>query len=513
MNVSAEFFTIPPPEPRPDEEFEELDGEVIVEDEVIEVDEPLPAALPPAEKPIDAISPDRALIYAVLQGGPQAYFKARDKGLRPEHVQDAEHRVYKLFESFAKRGRLPTPFEIKSAVGVDITIPSEPFDLELFAEKVLKRSLYKLLRDELNPIVHDVMGKDPRRARDMLIDVIRKSSWSIGGVSSYSDPAAARSVLDGYERAKAAGGGLLGLSSPWPNVDKYSLGLQPGELTVILAKRKVGKSWILFKWFLHILKKDLKPGECVFLVSMEMPTELIYRRLAAIDLGLCYSDFRAGRLTIESEKRLNDWVEAAMTPDPTKPTIYVAGPNQIRDVSDIAAKTAELNPRAVGVDGLYILGRDAKLGMWERTLKNVTETKLDLCAQLNMPVVATTQLKGSKSKDDLKADADDAAYAKAIGDYADSMRGVHMDDALEKAKQRIFTGMESREFQPVDLAIQFNLDTMNFDEIKVYEAGYKKEEDAKAKEAEEAKKAAEEGKGVIIAGTPPKPGEKTEIDF
>lgn len=482
-----------------------------------------PVPIVSAAEPLDTIGTDRALILAILQAGPRGYFKARDKGLRAEHIHHEDQRVYRMFEDFAKKGRLPTLYEIKAGTAVDITMPGEPFDVGLFTDKILKRALYNLLRTELKPVIYN-LGKDPHAARDALIAAVRNSSWSIGGVSSYTDGSTAQTVLEAYERAKAAGGGLLGLSSPWPNVDKYSLGLQPGELTVILAKRKVGKSWMLFKWWLHILKTDLKPGECIFLVSMEMPKELIYRRLAAIDLHLCYEDFRAGRMTMESEKRLNEWVEAAMTPDPTKPTIYVAGPNTIRDVADIAAKTAELNPRAVGVDGLYILGRDAKLNMWERTLKNITETKLDLCSNLNVPVVATTQLKGTKKKDDLTADADDAAYAKAIGDYADAMRGLHMDSDLEENKQRIFTGMESREFRPVDIAINFNLDVMDFSEIKVYKAGeFKKDDDDEGEEkGKGAKKpkpgGGEDGEtptstGILIAGTAPPPGEKAAIDF
>ena len=81
------------------------------------------------ERPMDGVGPDLALVYAVLQAGPRGYFKARDKGLRSEHVQDKEQRVYKLFEDFVKKGRLPTPYEIKAAVDVDIVAPAEPCGL------------------------------------------------------------------------------------------------------------------------------------------------------------------------------------------------------------------------------------------------------------------------------------------------------------------------------------------------------------------------------------------------
>jgi hypothetical protein len=272
----------------------------------------------------------------------------------------------------------------------------------------------------------------------------------------------------------------------------------------------VHNSWILFKWFLHIYKTDLAPGECLFLVSMEMPLELIWRRLAAIELKLPYKEFRAGILAPADEARLVQWVEAMKTPNPNRPILYVAGPNTIREVADIAAKSAELRPRAVGIDGFYILGRSAKANMWERTLQNVTEIKLDLCAPLNVPVVATTQLKGSKNRDDLEADADDAAYAKAIGDYADAMRGLFMDDALEQNSQRLFRGMESREFQPVDLKINFDLAGMDFSEIEVIPKGGGP---AGAAAVPPVPFNGPAPPSAIIAGTPPAPGSKSEIDF
>ncbi len=108
--------------------------------------------------------------------------------------------------------------------------------------------------------------------------------------------------------------------------------------------------------------------------------------------------------------------------------------------------------------------------MWERTIENCELLKNDLCAQMDVPVLATTQFKGTMKKDSLNADADDAAYAKAIGDWADAMRGLFMNDEYEKEKRRVFRAMESREFRGVDLQIHFDLDKMCFDEIKVMDA-------------------------------------------
>jgi replicative DNA helicase len=232
----------------------------------------------------------------------------------------------------------------------------------------------------------------------------------------------------------------------------------------------VHNTWLLLAWMVHILRNDLKPGESILIVSMEMPRKAIYRRMAAIDLKLCYKDFREGTLTVEEEKRLDDWVEDMMTEDPTRPTIHVACADTVSSTQDICDKVAEHNPRCVGIDGMYILGRDKKQSMWERTITNCSEIKIDLCTGMNIAVLATTQFKGTMKKDALDADADDAAYAKAIGDWADAMRAAFMNSTYEKDKKRVFRALESREFQGVDLLINFNLDTMDFSEIKIMDA-------------------------------------------
>lgn len=229
----------------------------------------------------------------------------------------------------------------------------------------------------------------------------------------------------------------------------------------------VHNSFMLLKWMLHALHNDLAPGESILVASMEMSPALCYRRMAAIDLRLNYAALRSGRLTTDEEKKLYEWVERAKDVNQAKPTIHVFGPNTMRSVEDIAAKAAELRPRCVAIDGMYILGSGQKAGMWERTLETVTQIKLDLCSGLDMPVLATTQFKGSKDKNELSTSADDAAYAKAIGDWADAMRGLTSNSAMEAAGQRLFTGMESREFRAVDLLINFDLSTMNFDEMRV----------------------------------------------
>jgi len=415
---------------------------------------------------------DRCLIYAIFQAGIDGFFKAREFGLEVDHFEDVDKDVFALLETFSRKGRLPTMIEVAvECPHVTLAIPEEPYDVEHFAEKLADRSLQNKLKDGLGPITRQQVT-DPRGAREALQKLVQETSWSIGSVTDLYSPQVAKELTDDYETAASTAGGLIGLSSPWPNVDCHSKGLQPGELTVIMAKRKTGKTWAMLAWAVHVMKNDLKPGESILVVSMEMARKPVYRRIAAIYLRLCYTDFRGGTMTEDEKTRFYDWTKSVLDEeDKTTPTIHVACADTIKNVDSIIDKVAELKPRAVFLDGLYILkARDPKKGMWERTVENCETLKNDLAVPMDLPIVATSQFKGTKNKNDLNASADDAAYAKAIGDWADAMRGLFMNEEYEKAKKRVWRAMESREFQGVDLKINFNLETMDFTEEKVLDS-------------------------------------------
>jgi replicative DNA helicase len=276
-------------------------------------------------------------------------------------------------------------------------------------------------------------------------------------------------------------------------------------------------TWILLAWADHV-RKQLEPGEKILVASGEMPDTQIFRRLFAIRNKLCYQDFRAGRLTAPERQRFFDFCEEMLDDDPDRAGIHVADPQFVSTIEDIVDKAAEINAKAVFLDGLYCFAPEMRAALWERVIAATTATKKLLCGGLKIPVVATTQLKGSLKRGDLGADvdSDSAAFAKAIGDWADAVRGVFGDRDYIKNKQRAFRGMETREFEPLDILMHFNLNTMNFDEIKVLDpvGGDKdkeKEEKEEKEKAEEAKVEAEAEEEKKDEDDPP--GVKKVVEF
>jgi replicative DNA helicase len=426
------------------------------------------------------VHPDRALIYSIIQGGVPAFQHAKSSGVQVDFLVSSEDRtIYEAMNDvFLPKGKMPSISNIRQHYKIDIAEPTAEFDVELCCQEIMKRALMTRLDSGLEPIL-DMVPVNPFAARDSLGQLVKETNWSLGSVMRTNSPNTIEKVRQLYLDAKARDGGLLGLSSPWPSRDKASLGLQAGEVTVMLAKRKSGKTWLLLKWVEHIWKakkpdgeSELGPGDCILVVSMEMPALQVYRRLFAISQKLDYEKFRSGQLDEEDEKRFLDWCEEMMKPDPTRPEIIVAASDRCRTVDDIVGLTAQYRPKAVFIDSFYILEvPNARLQMWERMIYNIKSIKLDIAVGFNIPVVTNTQLSGQVKKGDMNAEADAVAYAKAIGDYADAIDGIFGNTEFRGNGRRILRGMEAREFKTIDLEIHFDPGTHNYGEIKVLEKG------------------------------------------
>lgn len=432
------------------------------------------------------LTPDEQLVHSILQAGLQGYFDARRAGVTADALFEEAKPVWALMEELAKLNRLPSLTEIQLKTGIQIAqICPDPIDVNLASTYIVQRALSGQLNEKLTGLFRDdAVNKDPFGVRKKLIEVYQETSWGLGAPLSINSRDAIQQFKRAYDRAASAGGGLLGMSSPWPTVDSASLGLQPGELTVCFAKRKIGKSWIVIVWSVHMWRRDLKPGEKILFVTMEMTELQIMRRMACVDLRLPWDDLRKGKLTLHQKKLLDDWCDQRIAEegDPNKANIIFATSKECRDAKDIGALVAEHRPKAVVVDSFYILGREDNKSIYERVLGNVQALKLDVALQYNVPVLASTQLKGTVGKDTLNADSDDAMGAKAIGDYADVTRGLFADEELWAANKRYWRGMEAREFKAKDVEINFNFETMDFSETREILPEDEKEEEEEEEE-------------------------------
>lgn len=246
----------------------------------------------------------------------------------------------------------------------------------------------------------------------------------------------------------------------------------------------VHNTWVKLAWADHIYSLPaghpwkLDGNDKIMFITLEMPKRQVYRRWTAIHLNLPYAEFRAGDLTSHQKKRFTDWcdlMEKGGTGD--EPELLVLDSNECPTVHDLGILIAEHKPKVVFVDGFYIFKRKGSPGQWEKTLANVEDLKR-VCTKTDVPIVASTQIKGSTDGGALNATSDDAAYAKAIGDYADAVRGLFANQECIDSNVRYWRGLETREFIPADVLMHFDLQRMHFNTIEEIEPGFVRDEHA-----------------------------------
>ena len=436
------------------------------------------------------VSPDRNLIHAILAQGVPAFFVCAKYGVSSDHLFDENKSVFAFIESFLIKNRVPTLEEVRIATGTELdpAVNGLLIDVETCTAAIIKRSLGKQLATGVRDVL-ELLKLDPSAARDALSQLVVDSTWSIGSFPTLPEKSAVEDIRKLYLEAEAKTGQLLGWGSPWPTMDKASLGLQRGELNILFAKKKLGKTFAKLAWVEHIWNKEMQPDDRILFLSMEMQPRLVYRRFAAIHLKMNYEQFRSGVLPPEKRLQLMTWCDDMIAGRLNKPKLTVISSNEAPSIRALSPIVAQLKPKLLVIDSFYMLQNKGD-GQWEKTLKNVQDLKMKLANAFDIPVLASTQLKGTIKRDVVDADTDDAAYAKAIGDYADASRGLFGTLDHVRDNRRVWRGLESREFKPVDLLINFNLETMDFSEIQTLEAGqtgYAKDDEKDDKDDEDEK--------------------------
>jgi replicative DNA helicase len=100
-------------------------------------------------------------------------------------------------------------------------------------------------------------------------------------------------------------GQVQGLGFGEEKVDTYTGGVRPGELAVLAAGPKVGKSWMLA----HIAYNHWKVGNPTTLFSLEMSVEEMMERIAVLATNIDARAWQQGISTPSEVATVTEWVE------------------------------------------------------------------------------------------------------------------------------------------------------------------------------------------------------------
>lgn len=192
---------------------------------------------------------------------------------------------------------------------IDVTI--EPEDALPWALDVLKGAwIDRSWQEWTRKFAGQMAGADLLAKSTILDDAISEMmvmQRSVARRGEYVDVRFAfeRSVELYHERralreAGIVDGAILGL----PMIDTHMLGTRPGELTIIGAGPKTGKSFLLLwaAWSAWLA------GKVPTLVTLENTVDMTLDRLACMVLGIDYAAWQEGLCTTEEMEMVQEWL-------------------------------------------------------------------------------------------------------------------------------------------------------------------------------------------------------------
>jgi replicative DNA helicase len=230
----------------------------------------------------------------------------------------------------------------------------------------------------------------------------------------------AKSGKEEYEHRKN-NPGLLGLPTGFPTMDEATSGLQPGQLIVIIAPPKTGKSTLA----LQIASNCHLAGKVPMFYSFEMSNDEQKSRYYAMRARISHKRLMTGSLTDEEQARYYRILDGI---ENMRDKFWFIDSTNGQTVSGIASKIQNKNPDIVFIDGTYLM-IDEQTGESNtpQALTNITRSLKRLAMKIQKPIVISTQVLNWKMKKG-QVTADAIGYSSSFHQDADVIFGLQRED-------------------------------------------------------------------------------------
>ncbi|MBQ9988871.1 MAG: replicative DNA helicase [Clostridia bacterium] len=200
-------------------------------------------------------------------------------------------------------------------------------------------------------------------------------------------------LIDAYNRVSEAmktGGGITGVPTGFPDLDKTTGGFEKGQLIVLASRPGCGKTSFALNIALNVAKKAHKP---VAIFSLEMSADDLALRMMCSEAGVDLGAARSGRLT---EAEFAKLVEPMRTISQAAP-IYVdaSGSATVTQIRSRCMRCSAKEPLGlVIIDYLQLMTSNSR-GRQENRMQEVSELtrSLKLLARdIGAPIMILSQL-------------------------------------------------------------------------------------------------------------------------
>lgn len=311
--------------------------------------------------------------YALLPDQHSIEFLAR-QGMSSAVLPTTDLRqVYEWSMSYYRQSRkAPTPEAMAERFGVDlfadheIDITTEP---EESIEWVVEMLRSNYVRAQTALISKDIVQEVAAAAPEDRVSVLNSSASKLAALVSELTPRTqmvdlreeAMTLLEDHDAAAANAGLIEGVTFGLPEIDEHYGGVQPGEVAVIAAPPKFGKSLVMT----YIAYHNWTQGVPYALFTLENSVKMTKMRIACQALSLDFTELMQGRLSDNQRTMLADWIGDVL--EPSDVPFPILQPED-RSPHGMMQQAQALGVQGVGVDQLTHVqspGSRSQAARWE----------------------------------------------------------------------------------------------------------------------------------------------------
>lgn len=249
-------------------------------------------------------------------------------------------------------------------------------------------------------------------------------------------------VFDGIQVRKDQGGGLVGISTGFKNLDESTGGLEPKTTTYLIARPSVGKTSLALNIAENIACSE---GKKVLLFSLESSALALTRRRLSAKSEVFLSRIRSGDV---EESQWRDLIEGADTL--SKSGLLILDSPKFKYIEKLTAisesMAMENDLSLIVVDHVQLMKIRARTSSRHELLSCVSERLQDLAKDLNLPVMVLCQLNRQIENRPAHRQAPQLSDMKESGDLeqnADNVWGLWRQDKNSEYMQ--IEGLKGRD--------------------------------------------------------------------
>ncbi len=228
-------------------------------------------------------------------------------------------------------------------------------------------------------------------------------------------------------------GGVTGIPSGFPDLDKMTSGFQRSDLIIVAARPSVGKT----AFALNIAQNvAVRAGETVAIFSLEMSASQLVQRMICAEANVDAGRMRTGFLEGD------DWEKLSMAIGSlSEAQIYIDDTPGIT-VADIRAKCRRLKKEKglgmIVIDYLQLIQGRGKAGEnRQQEVSEISRTLKQIARELEVPVIALSQLsRGVEQRQDKRPMMSDLRESGSIEQDADIVSFLYRDDYYDKESEK-----------------------------------------------------------------------------